>query len=247
MIICKVLLYLLHIQEAFSQIACKVEEECVGNAIISTSLEQIGCWGYRSCLGATNIRTNRYGAGCSICCYGSYSCFNAATIQRTVTTPGEIWCGGLLSCAFVSNLDNKRGVVSCSGEQSCRGATITLRDDNVITNRHMACTGDHSCMNANVSTRDETYFGGHLSGLNSVFYGNYSTVRYLFTGSNSGYNTTIICGVGNTCSVTCWGNGCNKLTLSCSDESDASCTFDVNCTYAEKSENNNVCPNGMYA
>ena len=228
---------------------CYDESQCVGASIVSTTEEKIECYGYRSCLNASTISTN---AGewyeCSICCWGSYSCFNANIIERSATsstTYGEIWCGALLSCAFVRNLHNPQGVVSCAGEQSCRGSTITLEDTTATLERHMECWADRSCMDANVTTRDKTTLRGHLSGLNGVFYSDDDTVKYEFSGSHSGYNATIVCGVGHNCNVICYGNGCNKLTLVCSDGNNSSCTFDVDCTYAEKSENSNVCPNGM--
>ena len=60
------------------------------------------------------------------------------------------------------------------------------------------------------------------------------------------YNSTIICGIGHTCTVFCYGNGCNELTLLCSDGGNTSCVFNIDCSYAEKSHNINVCPNGMW-
>ena len=241
------ILFFAQVQQITSQtITCHNASQCVGDSIISASFQQIECSGYRSCLNATQIETNRGGLDShSIGCFGSYSCFNAQTIQRNVTTDGEIWCTALFSCAFVNNLYNEKGVVSCEGEQSCRGSTITLHDTTATNEDHLQCWGDHSCMDATVTTRDRALLFGLLSGENSVFYSNDTTVKYFFSGSQSGYNAEIVCGIGHTCSVFCQGNGCNKLTLSCSDGSNASCTFNVNCVGAEKSNNNNVCPNGM--
>ena len=236
---------LLQMQQSISQtISCNNASQCAGQDI--TSNDTIECYGYGSCLNAVHIESNQGTINnCSICCLGSYSCYNATTIQRNGTTNGQIWCNGLFSCAFVSDLYNEKGVVSCQGEQSCRGSKMTLDDAASINEDHLQCWGDRSCMDANITTRNGTTLWGHLSGLNSVFYSDNITVKYEFGGSNSGYNSTIICGIEQTCTVFCYGNGCNTLTLLCSDGVNTSCIFNIDCSHAEKSDNNNVCPNGM--
>lgn len=240
---------LLQIQPTISQTGqCFTAKSCVGETINGTSDEHINCFGYGSCLNATHIETNRSEMdACSICCTGSYSCFNAKTIRRSAVANGEVWCNGLLSCAFVSDMHVEQGLVSCSGEQSCRGSRITLGPTAQNSDENLQCWGDRSCMDTNVTTQYATLMSGHLSGTNGVFYSDDNTTKYQFYGSNSGYNATIVCGTGHTCKVICTGNGCNGLTLVCQDKSgsNTNCTFNVDCNYAEKSDNDNVCPNGM--
>ena len=236
------------VEVIISQVSCHDKESC--NGIFTNTSQLVECYGYRSCLNGVHIETTRTEFyQCSICCHGSYSCFNSSVIQRTSSTQtaadSEIWCGALFSCAFVGTLYNEKGVISCAGEQSCRGSNITLKDES-SDGRHVECWGDRSCMDATIRATHSTVLIGHLSGLNAIFYGNSSTTNYWFYASKSGYNATIICGIGHSCEVNCYGNACNKLTLMCSDGSNTNCTFNVDCTYAAKSENNNVCPNGMF-
>ena len=62
-----------------------------------------------------------------------------------------------------------------------------------------------------------------------------------FYGRASGYNATIWCGYGHNCTVICHQDACNNLQLYCLDGDDETCTYYIDCYYAQQSIN---CPDG---
>ena len=218
-------------------IECHSMEECKDDSLVDTNVNAtIQCWGYRSCEQAALIQ------GEYIQCYGGYSCYKAENINSTAVDYsltsnenfGGIRCSGLASCAKAEMIS---GIyIHCGGEQSC--ANSQIKSSNLLE-----CEGDQSCANSQI-TASSVYLLANLAGANSIFYDN-STIGYAyyrFFGPESGFNSTVLCGIGHVCTVTCYTNGCKNLTLKCINGGVDSCTFTINCDYAEYDEIN--CPNG---
>lgn len=82
---------------------------------------------------------------------------------------------------------------------------------------------------------------GALGAANSIlcFWGNdENEVTFSFAGSESGKNTTVVCGFNNTCYISCFSSSCNDITLLCDDDNinDKNCSFVMSCTATEKSD-----------
>lgn len=195
---------------------------------LSTLSGQPYCYGYHSCTEADiNIQN-------VILCYGSYSCYKATRIRQPSSSHYNIQCYGLFSCAEVSNIYIQDGTLHCHGELSCYNSTITILED------HLNCNGNHACKSATVYSRNNNYIYGHAAAKDAIFYSQDTSVLYHFYGRASGDDATIYCGSGATCYIYCYQDACNNLELSCYN-GEGTCTFSVDCTYAEESDN---CPDG---
>ena len=213
----------------FGQVECHDTQDCISGDV-NGGLSSVECWGYRSCLSANAITSVS-----SIECYGSYSCNKATEIESI--GDNDIECAGLMSCAEVDSIIvNSRSLV-CSGEQSCSYSNIIL----LGSDGNLNCYASQSCSNSIITSRNTNTFYGGLAALNSIFYSNDSSVTYWFHGAYSGYNATIYCGIGHTCSIFCAGTGCINLNAICVDDLCASMTID--CQYAEYGAMG--CPNGF--
>ena len=214
-----------------AQTQCHLEEECIF-ATLSSSTDDIECYGYRSCEQASSITSTN---GAYIWCDGAYSCYKALIIQTTSTSDvATLNCRGLFSCAFVQSISIANGNVNCRSEQSCINSMLTLSPD-----RYILCTGYRSCANT-IATSGTFILHGSLSSINATFYSNAATTTYQFWGFESGYNSTVICNDSHTCIIECYGNGCADVTLQCATS--GMCTFMVDCQFAQFDEIN--CPVG---
>ena len=211
------------IQKTSNNISCDAAKSCLGQSIGSTDGSGIACNGYRSCEQSLSITAT---GGGDINCDGSYACFNSTSIHQSASS--ETRCRGLFSCANVDSLYGGGTWTLCYGEKSCFNS-------NVSVSQNLWCTGDRACEGATITTNSYSEFQGTLAALNAVLYSGDSDVTYGFRGAYSGYNATVNCLSGQTCSISCYGNGCNGLKLV------GDGTFSISCNVAEKSD---ACPTG---
>lgn len=223
--------------------SCHSAYSCQLSSIIATSMENVECYGYYSCY-QSSINASRTG---KILCYGAYSCFNSSYlyIDRDATSQDyKLACHGLFSCAFVKSIYNDGGTnTNCFGELSCYQSNISAIPNGTIT-----CDGDRSCANATVTGAQHNYIRANFACYNAILNAyNYkytyrsSVIKFYMDANNAGYGATIICGDGIRCLIYCNGNACNNLTLVCHDHGTNNCSFEIDCSYAEKSD---ICPNG---
>lgn len=217
-----------------TSVQCYNENECTPyESIRETGTDDVECWGYRSCAFMSYIETTSTG---EIQCKGSYSCYNTSRIERTDDgTNDGILCNGLFGCANVNDITNNNGTIGCRGELSCSRSIITSMLDETL------CQAYRSCQHATIYTTDGVDFRGYLSGYNATVHSLADNVSIIFTGRDSGYGATVLCGLSHTCTITCHSNGCNNVKeIGCYDD-DIGCTIILNCDYSER---NDLCPNG---
>ena len=224
---------------------CYESNSCSYSSVESSGSDAILCYGHRSCEHALEIVT--YGNG-DIFCHGSYSCYGAASLESRTLNQNWMYCWGLFSCSNVGLIIANRGPIWCYAEQSCTNSTLIIPNWNIYD---ILCHGDTSCANSQLTTTDSFFFQGYLSGINATMYTNDTEATFLFRGAASGYNATIFCRDGSTCNVECYGNGCKKLNLKCSNSSGIydyinenanGCTYNIDCLGAEFDEY--ICVNG---
>ena len=149
---------------------------------------------------------------------------------------GSVDCHGFHSCSNVSPL-----VVTSDNIVGYGGSALVNSNVTLTNGGQIQCAGDRTCADSFIVGSGIHGMWGHLSGQNSIFKSYDSGVYYYFGGKMSGNNGTILCGNGHTCYVTCYGDSCNGLNLTCI-EGVGTCTLDIDCTYAEYDEY--VCPDG---
>ena len=237
---------------------CHEKESCFGvsNIITSDQDNDIECYGYRSCMNVNIIQTSI----ADIYCSGSYSCYQSRNIKfidiGSATSVYTIYCNGLRSCSDVYNISTLQisdgitplygGSVDCDGSMSCMNSNMYLFVSDTFYSG-LTCCGFRSCANSYV----ESYSGnsvriyGYLAAENATFVSKTTSITYTFYGVESGKNATIICEIGDTCSINCYSNACNTLTLQCADGNSSSCTFDIDCGVdGQEAEYSTICPNG---
>ena len=185
--------------------SCNSGYECVLRSNISESTSNIECWGDNSCREVGTMTVTQDG---DIECYGAFSCYKASTITSTA----GINCRGLYSCAYVNYLYADGDHIKCHGELSCIGSTIYQSSS---ADHEASCRGIESCKNTIIYAKNVVEFSGHLSGENSVIYSDDSTLSVYFYGAESGKNAQVICQGSHTCTIQCYSNACNSLTVSC--------------------------------
>ena len=253
-----VLIFLIHIKIGLvssQSFNCYNKNDCV--KAIGEVAGKILCYGDNSCESAHLTLTN----GTETRCYGSYSCSNAILAMQSSTT--DLLCNGLFSCknAFILRYGGP-GNILCRGEGSCFGSTIGTTPDDTVNNQQLmlSCEGYKSCANASVYTNYNVSLRGAYSATNTVFNNinayvldtnanasrsNVHVYTYNFEGMYSGYNASIICINGSVCTIKCYVNACNNLTVLCQDasgNSDNNCTINVVCN--QDAHVSYLCPNG---
>lgn len=210
--------------------------------IVSSNDSLIQCYGYKSCFNATSINAIQ---NSHINCHGSFSCTNSTSI-RQFDKFEDIYCYGKHSCANVGDIYNEYGGILCGGETSCTNSKLTAEIEQDI--RNIECGGDRSCSHTNITNGYPIHFGGYLSGLNSSIYNPVTQLTrsyyylYDFSGASSGQGARIYCDNASICDITCYGNSCTGLTLSCPGGNGINnCEFNIQCEISEKNE---ICPNG---
>ena len=208
-------------------VACDGSGQCFMWTLTENGINDITCGGFYSCGNASITIT---GSG-KIECYGSYSCYSSYNMTSTNEEFGGLECYGLYSCAKISQINITTGDVLAYGEKSLYSSNVTLNNGNLF------CDGDRSCANSFIYGSQIHYLNGYLAGQNSIFNSLYSNVSYYFFGGRSGDGATIVCQSGHTCTINCYGNGCNNLTARCNPEDTTgtpNCNIVVdNCSYAE--------------
>ena len=154
----------------------------------------------------------------------------------------------MFSCSNISYLLQHRGDIYCYGEKSCFGSTIIHNSS--ADGDWIYCMGYMSCSNTIITTQTGIWIFGYLSLSHSIIYGN-GDVEINFRGVSSGLGTKIICGIGSTCEIGCWTNGCNSLTVECEPMiindttiiTTDTCTINIACS-ANGAEQSHLCPDG---
>ena len=240
----------LHELQSTSCTNCLNSYSCALTALnVTQALEPIFCAGYKSCISSPGIENNREGA---ISCLGSYSCANSTFIK---TNGRIINCKALKSCCnvnigglYMDRNKTRDSYMYCTGTQSCVNTKTFINITHKFT---MLCSGELSCVNSHFhiisGNPAHIYLNGYLSAYNTTFkISNNNTVVNL-GGHNSGYQATIICDAGKTCSINCDSTGCNNLTWLCSDktqENQGSCIFNIDCSESISTGLTGPCPDG---
>lgn len=222
-----------------SQYECHEFESCASTSVISSTTEDIECWGYRSCIHVGTIESTIDG---EIDCLGSYSCYKTDSLisyntSSTSIYDGIISCFGLFSCANINQLINQYGQTACSGSLSCYNSNIYVSGGDQT---EFYCTAFKSCANSYIEGDSQFLFYGTLSAQNAVIKA-VNAPTYTFYGGEAGKGATFICLAGWVCSINCYVNACNQLTLECDDGGVTSCVFSITCIGAEKSD---ICEQG---
>lgn len=164
-------------------------------------------------------------------CRGFKSCINS-----TIDVPDQIICYGSGACIGSKSLLGSEDGVWCSGYGSCVDSIVA--SDNPISNcrakygcaamnrlNYPRCHGELSCAfsliyNDKYSFYDTIEGYGAVSLVGSIIYSNGDSLTIELYGYYSGFNTTVYCENGDTCTIDCKANGI------------------VNCDYSYE------CPNG---
>lgn len=268
-------------------VKCHDSHSCT-QQYLSVSDNTIECFGDHSCVDASLIvdTTPSAQSNYAINCFGAHSCYNTSIIAISSTlnyslqyynnnyTNLEAYkdqisinCFGLKSCAMSKNIslfvnyydymDESRNVLRCHSEGSCFGSTIYTTDETEIYGYGYYDLANATIIgNGNFARFSTT---GHRSACNTKFVSNGDDNYYQFIGTNSGYNATILCNYNKTCTIVCYHNACNNVSLKCfnengtvqdynsnynynTDNGNDSCVFDINC--GSGSYKSDVCPNG---
>lgn len=157
----------------------------------------------------------------------------------------RLYVKGSFGAALSPSIDTTSSyIVSCYAVGSCNDAIIDLATNfecnaaascvNFKVNATSGnCIGDSTCVNAEFKGLIN-YVGplGAYSAVNSIInMSNIESTSILirYSGFNSGYNSTIICGVGDTCDIECWANGCVNVNFICNN-SESNCSVDCSNT-----------------
>ena len=214
----------------WSQTTCHDAYSCAFMGIVETGSSEVECYGYHSCAEASYINST---SG-EISCYGSYSCYSASFIGHISSSSSVfISCEGLNSCANAGFIQNLNGPMRCRAEKSCHQTYLYLIG-------YINCEGVLSCAESIISSSNAYNVDGYLAVQYATMYSLDSATTYNFRARSAAHNATVICGNGHTCTVKCHTDACSYLNLTCIDGG-ASCTFNIDCTYADKSD---VCPYG---
>lgn len=214
-------------------LSCNDAYECANSEVIAPGEEDIFCHGYFSCSNAAviSIADPVDPNSIYISCGGSFSCYQAVFLNASQI---EVGCEGLYSCAMIENINLNGSDLFCHGELSCFGSTITRLY--ASADGSISCTGDRSCANSTFTLGGGTSVTiyGHLAAQNSIFQtfggGAGGSIEISFFGRDSGDNVTIICGLGDDCTINCYGNGCNNVNATCI--SAGGCNLEKSCNSA---------------
>ena len=206
---------------------------CESTSIVESDNEEIECWGYFSCT-RSSLTSEANG---DIHCDAAYSCYEATSIQLTQTGGSNptLHCLGLSSCSNVNDMLAAFGDIRCLAELSCFQSVLKVDE----SSDQVDCNGDRACASSRIEA-PIVYVGGHMGAANAILKSNVDGSFFGMYGADSGYNTTIICQTGQTCTVECHTNACDDLQLMC--QVNGTCTFTVDCRYSEM---NDICPHGM--
>eukprot|EP01083_Nonionella_stella_P268064 905922_1 len=193
---CLLTLFLLLRNIYSDSIHCEDSLECTNMDF--TINDTIYGWGYKSLFqspsSSSDVRR----------CYGALSCAKTPYIHTN-----ELWCHGTSSCSntgFIEATDVLYGYGSNS-----------VSNTNVTCGAYIRCDGDKSCANSTISSYVSCSMRAY--GALSLFGTTVNVISGIFNiflyGYFAGYESTIYCGNGAVCNVTCAHNGCGGLSLQC--------------------------------
>ena len=130
---------------------CRDGYSCSFGSITVNTTTDIECYGHFSCT-QSNISSISSSTTSFIECHGSFSCYKSPHLLYNGLNIGNaIICGGLYSCADITNLTNVYSLLGCNGEYSCFNSTIYLPGTAITAN--LDCDGTYSCANSIICTK----------------------------------------------------------------------------------------------
>ena len=198
---------------------CFTSRSCSNQVLSLSSDDYCFCHGYQSCIGS-------YMDSSGADCWGVGACFSSPYFFGD---SWGIWCGGYASCVNIPQITVPSSL--CFSKFGCAISEIGWPE----------CYGEYSCAWSEIKGNEygwSTFIPvyGTLALYQTHIYSNGYGVDIRMYGYYSGYNSTLHCESGDSCSVTCYGNACFNFEIDCAN--DASCS--VNCVNSVDT----VCPNG---
>lgn len=212
---------------------CSDEYSCINNTIVNTDGD-IDCLGLASCAKSFIDNFAYIDDGRTTACWGARSCQSASVFDGDVTYPADL--RGYLALAWT-----KISVTTGSG---CMGEASCYQIENA-TNENVYCRGFRSCDGLIGINNDIVRGFGTLSLANSILFDPSNVYLYSFY---SGYNSTIYCQYGKSCSIYCYVNGCENLNVICENGADCriSCDEEQGVTCPTNYSNSNDISNYNY-
>eukprot|EP01083_Nonionella_stella_P086199 239297_1 len=200
---CTILLFLLGgLQSILSQTFCWIGYECSGQSIIET--QQSSIYGYKSLYGSnTSIETSN-----GVYCSGAFSCSHLSFLSKSSHNEHYVQCYGAYSCFGIETIIISTAL-ACHGYHSCSNSNISTE--------RIYCRGDKSCSYvqiSNTSNTSDVRGEGAFSLYNAEIYSS-RDLTVTLDGYQAGFQGTIICRAGDSCTVNCNGNGCEMLYIDC--------------------------------
>ena len=205
------------------------------NMTITEFVNNVNCYGYFSCFESHILLSLNSTTEADIVCGGAYSCYHS-NINLTADESPRIYCNGLFSCASASSIYIDHGTIECYGEQSCSNSTITTD----TSESQIICSGYRACYNGIMTHVTTASLLGYSAAQNATFYSGQTDTDLIFKGPSSGDGATVYCNIGHICTIECYNNACNNLTLNNSLGGE----FKVTCTDGD-SEKSDLCPKGI--
>lgn len=207
---------------------CDSDKSCMNKSILSIS--DIDCYGYSTCSKSDLTCLNG-----TIECTGSKSCLGSPeTISNFTTTSDKsiIHGKGTLSFAWSQTL-----IGSGYGRMGFYGEASAYEIQNITAfGTDVVCEGYRSCDSSIIYHGAKIYGFGSLSLRSAIIYSsNNYDLSIEFSGYYAGYNTTIYCQNYDTCSLTCYGNGCSNTYFICDNGASCSKMCSTTCPFSDTS------------
>eukprot|EP01083_Nonionella_stella_P086198 239296_1 len=188
---CTILLFLLGgLQSILSQTFCWIGYECSGQSIIET--QQSSIYGYKSLYGSnTSIETSN-----GVYCSGAFSCSHLSFLSKSSHNEHYVQCYGAYSCFGIETIIISTAL-ACHGYHSCSNSNISTE--------RIYCRGDKSCSYvqiSNTSNTSDVRGEGAFSLYNAEIYSS-RDLTVTLDGYQAGFQGTIICRAGDSCTVNC--------------------------------------------
>lgn len=192
-----------------ASIECLSPFQCSNQTVNDT--EYTYGYGYKSIFGkGTRIANTE----CNVVnCAASHSCKRNGIVDVAC----NLWGYGVDSLSFGQEVIYSKTQINCAGASACLGSIL-------ISDGDIRCHGDKSCVNTIIKGTPSIKGQGAYSLMNSIvdskstkYNENNSSITMDITlrGYYAGYNTTVVCQDGDTCSITCYGNSCFNTFFKC--------------------------------
>ena len=184
-------------------IYCNASYECVGQFINNSGNGSLYSLGYKANYGPTSTI---YITGTS---YGAYisGAFGGHRIGTLYNANNYLYASSVGAVVDATNVVDVHAVVGA--------AASSLARSQFLATLYFYCYSHHTCDGANITGgwKFPNNYGGRSFSNAQVH--SMGDLELEFRGYYAGYNTTINCNDGDTCGITCYGNGCYGLFLNC--------------------------------